>query len=437
MTLIGSQVISSNLTVSGVLQSPLTSLLGVSIGVIDLYKGNMLGTSMPQYLTRNETTLPSSFVSSSLTTLGTLSSLVCSGNLTVSGIVSTVNVNDNFHICGQANNNTYLQFLSNGVPDNSFYVGKVGADMVISTSGALIFKRYGGSENSRIDTSGNWIKSNNLTVSGTLQAGGSYLFGSATNRCQQSSDHMAMSNSSANASYTSYTDTSGSCYIGHYNSGLMIRNNDNNLIRFENSSGSTKGSIDTSNGNLSVIGSGSFDSLVTDTRVYNSSGNANFKIQGNSIVYRYETQTGDSHYLWNNSNAEVYHIASDRQSYFQKSINCNDFIYSNGIPLTSSSKLKRNIRKIDDSDDIFNKIEFCHYDKNVDGNYEPEVGVIADQIKELDPDNKYGLWVSKTLDNNDTMDYIHYNKIFSLMAYQIQKNNKRIEILENQLKSKN
>ena len=34
----------NNLTISGTLQSPLTSLLGVSIGVIDLYKGTMLST---------------------------------------------------------------------------------------------------------------------------------------------------------------------------------------------------------------------------------------------------------------------------------------------------------------------------------------------------------------------------------------------------------
>ena len=33
----------------------------------------------------------------------------------------------------------------------------------------MIFKKYDGTENNRIDTSGHWINSNNLTVSGVLQ----------------------------------------------------------------------------------------------------------------------------------------------------------------------------------------------------------------------------------------------------------------------------
>ena len=54
-------------------------------------------------------------------------------------------------------------------------------------------------------------------------------------------------------------------------------------------------------------------------------------------------------------------------------------------------------------------------------------------MKELDPDNKYGLWVSKTLENGEEMDYIHYNKIFNLMAYQIQKNNKELNELKQEI----
>ena len=93
-SILNNQVNSSNLTISGTLQSPLTSLLGVSIGVIDLYKGTMLSTSMPQYLTRNETILPSSFVSSSLTSLGTISNLTATNgtitnNLTISGTLQS------------------------------------------------------------------------------------------------------------------------------------------------------------------------------------------------------------------------------------------------------------------------------------------------------------------------------------------------------------
>ena len=131
----------------------------------------------------------------------------------------------------------------------------------------------------------------------------------------------------------------------------------------------------------------------------------------------------------------MWHLASDKQSWWKNDINTTGGVYSNGVPLTSSSKLKRNIRKMDDNG-IFTKIDFCHYDKNINEEWIPEVGVIANQLKELDPDNKYGLWISQTLENGEEMNYIHYNKIFSLMAYQIQKNYKRIEILENQLTSK-
>ena len=73
-------------------------------------------------------------------------------------------------------------------------------------------------------------------------------------------------------------------------------------------------------------------------------------------------------------------------------------MYSNGVPLTSSSKFKRNIRKINDEDDIFDKINFCHYEKNINGEYINEIGVIADEIKDIDGDNKYGLWIEKRLD---------------------------------------
>ena len=49
----------------------------------------IIGVSIPQFLTRNETTLPSSFLSSSLTSVGTLTSLITSGNLTISGTLQS------------------------------------------------------------------------------------------------------------------------------------------------------------------------------------------------------------------------------------------------------------------------------------------------------------------------------------------------------------
>ena len=70
-----SLVDSGNLTISGTLQSPLTSLIGVSISTIDARTISTIGVSGSQYLTRNETILPSTFTGSSLTGFGSISNL--------------------------------------------------------------------------------------------------------------------------------------------------------------------------------------------------------------------------------------------------------------------------------------------------------------------------------------------------------------------------
>ncbi len=136
--------ISGALNVSGTLQSPLTSLLSVSSNIIDGKVGKIIGVSIPQFLTRNETTIPVSF--------------------------SNYILNDNLIFNSQANTNSYIQFQNNQSGSNSFYIGKVGSSsMVLNTTGTMIFAKNG-TENSRIDASGNWIMNNNLTVSGTLQS---------------------------------------------------------------------------------------------------------------------------------------------------------------------------------------------------------------------------------------------------------------------------
>ena len=48
-------IINNNLTISGTLQSPMTSLLSVSSNTIDGKVGTIIGVSIPQFLTRNET----------------------------------------------------------------------------------------------------------------------------------------------------------------------------------------------------------------------------------------------------------------------------------------------------------------------------------------------------------------------------------------------
>ena len=116
------------MNVSGVLQSPLTSLLSVSSGVvdgrvgvlsvsssvIDGKVGTIIGISIPQFLTRNETALPSSFVSSS-------ANFNFSNNLNVSGTLQSPL--------------TSLLSVSSGVVD-----GKVG---VLGVSSGVIDAKLG------------------------------------------------------------------------------------------------------------------------------------------------------------------------------------------------------------------------------------------------------------------------------------------------------
>ena len=53
----GSAIIGTNLTVSGTLQSPVTSLLTVSSNVIDGKTSTLIGTSLPNYLKINDNKL--------------------------------------------------------------------------------------------------------------------------------------------------------------------------------------------------------------------------------------------------------------------------------------------------------------------------------------------------------------------------------------------
>ena len=144
----------NNLTISGTLQSFQTSLLATSSSVMDGKLGTNIGVSIPQALTRNETNIPSSF--------------------------SNYILNDNLIFNSRSNTNSYIQFQNNNSVNNSFYIGKVGAsDLVLNTTGAMIFKRQG-TENSRIDNSGNWIINNNLTISGTLQCFQTFLLATSS-----------------------------------------------------------------------------------------------------------------------------------------------------------------------------------------------------------------------------------------------------------------
>ena len=61
-------------------------------------------------------------------------------------------------------------------------------------------------------------------------------------------------------------------------------------------------------GDLSVAGTGSFNSLVNDTTVKNGTSNTSFKIQGNTALVRLECQTDASYHIWDSSNNHIYHF---------------------------------------------------------------------------------------------------------------------------------
>ncbi len=93
----------SDLSVSGVFQSPLTSLIGVSINTINVQNSTLLGTSYNHLLTDTMTVLPNSY-----------------GTATLSKNI----VNDNLLLSSSASNTSYIQFqdLSN-TGASTFYVG--------------------------------------------------------------------------------------------------------------------------------------------------------------------------------------------------------------------------------------------------------------------------------------------------------------------------
>ena len=87
-----------NLSVSGSLQNPITNLLSVSSNIIDGKVGKIIGVSIPQFLTRNETTLPNNF--------------------------TTINTTDNILLNSNNSTNSYFQLVNTTYTGlNQFYIG--------------------------------------------------------------------------------------------------------------------------------------------------------------------------------------------------------------------------------------------------------------------------------------------------------------------------
>ena len=137
-------IVNNNLTVSGALQSFQTSLLATSSSVMDAKLGTIIGVSIPQFLTRNETTLPSSFVSSSLTSLGRQTNplnitnnidcigtfnLSVSGNkiISLSGTTLAVNPNSSVSVTG-------ICYHNGPVSSNIYYSQNISGQPLFTTN---------------------------------------------------------------------------------------------------------------------------------------------------------------------------------------------------------------------------------------------------------------------------------------------------------------
>ena len=119
--------------------------------ILTTFKNDQLGTTNPNFLTRNETTLPSTFTT-------------WTGNNT-----KTINTNDTILI----NGNSTTSFLSFDNTHTSLYskVGMNNGDMIFQNyDDNFIFKDTSNNEIFKINQSGNVLNTGNLTISGTLQS---------------------------------------------------------------------------------------------------------------------------------------------------------------------------------------------------------------------------------------------------------------------------
>ena len=183
-------------------------------------------------------------------------------------------------------------------------------------------------------------------------------------------------------------------------------------------------------GNVIVAGSLTSNSLATDTRIYNSGGNANLKIQGSASVIRMECDGSKNLNVWNDSNQDIAIFYNNRESRFKAQIwvegdvNSTGGYYQSGVFVASSKEIQKNIKDIPDNN-IFNNLSLKQYQKIIN-NDENEIGYIAEEVESLDVNNKFNLVKMK-----DGIKHLNYNSLFLLGMEEIQKLRKEINELKN------
>ena len=422
-------IINNNLTISGTLQSPMTSLLSVSSNIIDGKVGTIIGVSIPQFLTRNETTLPSSFINSSLTSLGTIidfnatrgafgrthggkTTLELRANQTEAGALTLLPKIDN------AENSIYFNPSSTIAGYFSGVTGTwlIGTNINGGDSNSFsIWNSNLSTKNFKLDINGNALLTNNLTISGTLQCFQTSILGTSvsvidsklntgiigdfwgtttTSKQINIADNLLINSGDSNSFIqfrNSGTSTNG--LIGLVGDNLIARISDSASFKFQSTSGTDLVYIN-NNGNVGIGANNNVskfditgDCIIRNQDpliLYNGSGNVNLKMQNASYSKRFEQQSGGGFYMWDEGNNEIYHISTDRQMWWQGDFNVAGTYYDSGLPLTpSSKKIKENIRELPDNK-ILDKIEFKHYTKTYKNKTYDEVGIIIEDLEKIE-----------------------------------------------------
>jgi hypothetical protein len=410
-----------DLTISGVLQSPLTSLIGVSYtGIVSMgiSHGNLTSTLGVSCGLLESNKMDKLLVSTSYT--GVITTGISHQNMisdlgVSSGALETRKMDKALVGVSISNIDSALRTGTIGDTWGSTGTSKIigtNNDVTLNSSGANCFFQFRGSTRASNDLFG--ALSDDLLIRATE---GKILFQkSGGTQIAQMTQNLNMSIGNINDTYK--LDVSGDINIS---SGSVFRINGTSVL-----SSSTLGSgiVNSSLTSIGILNNGT-DPLG----IVNSGGNVNFKQTASSKVRRWETQTGGDYYLWDENNNQILKIANDKQCWWVADVNTTGGFYSNGIPITSSKRLKREINKIKDNN-LFYQLQFKQYEKIIGEEFRFEYGVIADDVKELDPDNTYRLWETKKGDDGQELDYVHYIKIFSLGMNEIQKLRKEIDELK-------
>ena len=335
--------------------------------------------------------------------------------------------------------------------------GDTNSDVALGTNGFTgfteILRCIGSDKSVRIGTGDlnvfkNQTNTGNLTISGTLQSPmtsllavsssvmdvklntgiiGNFWGTTATSKQINTGDNILI-NSGGSNSYLQFRNngTSTNAIMGLVGDVLVARISDSNSFKIQSTAAADVMTCDNS-GNVVVAGSFTSSGAVdatgnsvlrgTDPLQLTNSGSSNFKQTGGSYTKRYEQQSGGDYKMWDEGNNEIYHISTDRQMWWQGDFNVAGTYYDSGLPLTpSSKKIKENIRDLPDNK-ILDKIEFKQYTKTYKNKTYDEVGVIIEDLEQIEGIENYDLVHTRKGGGEefDGLKYLKYVTFFMIL----------------------